>query len=298
MFNSLRTLIPLTCVLASSVVAHASDLRPNIVHIMVDDLGWQDVACYYRDQHDEKPFYETPNLDRFAERGIRFTQAYSPAVTCAPSRAAFLTGQYTPHNGVYHVNSDNGASHQMAFDNGQKVPAGVRPGSMNTFLNHGPAVAALSNTPFKNYKTSDYEGGIASPLIAWWPRGLMGKGQISHRLSHIADIMPTCLELAGVSHPAQFEGRTVIPLVGRSFVSELRGPPDAHDAHRTIAWPKAVRRGDWKLVMQNAARPELFHMSQDRNETKNLAAEFPERVQEMKKLHASIRTRLVKERRK
>jgi arylsulfatase A-like enzyme len=71
---------------------------------MVDDLGWQDVACYYRDQHDERPFYETPNLDRIAERGIRFMQAYSPAVTCAPSRAAYLTGQYTPHNGVYHVN--------------------------------------------------------------------------------------------------------------------------------------------------------------------------------------------------
>ncbi len=104
MFNALLTLIPLTCVLASSVVARASDLRPNIVHIMVDDLGWQDVACYYRDQHGEDPFYETPNLDRIGARGIRFMQAYSPAVTCAPSRAAYLTGQYTPHNGVYHVN--------------------------------------------------------------------------------------------------------------------------------------------------------------------------------------------------
>ena len=63
--------------------------------------------------------------------------------------------------------SDNGASHQMAFDKGRKVPSGERPGSMNTFLNHGPAVAALSNTPFRNYKTSDYEGGIASPLVAF-----------------------------------------------------------------------------------------------------------------------------------
>jgi len=77
---------------------------PNIVHIMVDDLGWQDVACYYRTQHDNEPFYETPNLDRMAKGGIRFTKAYSPAMTCAPSRAAYMTGQFTPHNGVYHVN--------------------------------------------------------------------------------------------------------------------------------------------------------------------------------------------------
>ena len=83
---------------------HRHPSQPNIVHILVDDLGWQDVACYYRDQHDEEPFYETPHLDRIAERGIRFTQAYSPAMTCAPSRAALLTGQWTPHNGVYHVN--------------------------------------------------------------------------------------------------------------------------------------------------------------------------------------------------
>lgn len=79
-------------------------IQPNIVHVMVDDLGWQDVACCYRDHHDDEPFYETPNLDRLAGRGVRFMQAYSPAMTCAPSRAAFMTGQYTPHNGVYHVN--------------------------------------------------------------------------------------------------------------------------------------------------------------------------------------------------
>ena len=88
-------------VVAPQVVAAG---KPNIVHIMIDDLGWQDVACYYRAQHGEEPFYETPHLDRLAQRGIRFMRAYSPAVTCAPSRAAFMTGQFTPHNGVYHVN--------------------------------------------------------------------------------------------------------------------------------------------------------------------------------------------------
>ena len=82
----------------------APSVSPNIVHVFVDDLGWQDVGCYYKTQHDDEPFYETPNIDRMAERGIRFMRAYSPAMTCAPSRAAYMTGQFTPHNGVLHVN--------------------------------------------------------------------------------------------------------------------------------------------------------------------------------------------------
>ena len=104
MNHPLRFLFFFVTACSASPVLAQRPSQPNIVHVLVDDLGWQDVACYYRDQHDEEPFYETPHLDRIAERGIRFTQAYSPAMTCAPSRAAYLTGQWTPHNGVYHVN--------------------------------------------------------------------------------------------------------------------------------------------------------------------------------------------------
>lgn len=74
--------------------------KPNIVHILVDDLGWQDVASH---KVDGKPVYETPNLDRLTKEGRRFTQAYSPAPSCSPSRAAFLRGRYPVHTGVYHV---------------------------------------------------------------------------------------------------------------------------------------------------------------------------------------------------
>ncbi|HIK96156.1 MAG TPA: hypothetical protein EYG03_29790 [Planctomycetes bacterium] len=182
------------------------------------------------------------------------------------------------------VLSDNGASHQSGRD--RKVPAGIRPGSTETFLCQGPAVAALNNIPFRNYKVSNYEGGIASPLIAWWPRGLKGKGRIAHRPCHIADITPTCLELANVTYPSQFKGRNLIPLAGESFASVFRDTEGDREAHRVIAWPRAVRDGDWKLVLQNAAGPELYHISQDRNEKKNVAAKFPDRVQQMKQLHA------------
>jgi arylsulfatase A-like enzyme len=77
--------------------------QPNIVHILTDDMGWMDPACYYRAHHGTESMYETPNMDRLAKNGRRFMQAYSPAPTCAPSRAAYMAGQYTPHTRVLHV---------------------------------------------------------------------------------------------------------------------------------------------------------------------------------------------------
>ncbi len=89
------------CVVWTVLPASAGEApRPNIVHIMADDLGWQDIASH---KVDGQPVYETPHLDRLTRQGRRFTQAYSPAPTCAPSRAAFLRGRYPAHTGVYHV---------------------------------------------------------------------------------------------------------------------------------------------------------------------------------------------------
>lgn len=179
------------------------------------------------------------------------------------------------------VLSDNGASHQAGRN--RSVPSGVRPGSSETFLCQGPAVAALNNTPFRNYKVSNYEGGIASPLIASWPRGLKGKGRIADRPCHIADIVPTCLELADVKYPSQFKGRTLIPMAGESFSAALYNTDNP--ARRVLVWPKAVRDGDWKLVLENKGSPELYRISHDRNEKQNLAGEFPDRVSNMTQIH-------------
>ena len=74
--------------------------KPNIVHIMVDDLGWQDIAAH---KIVGDPVYETPNLDRLTKMGRRFTEAYSPSPVCAPSRVSFLRGQYPANTGVYSV---------------------------------------------------------------------------------------------------------------------------------------------------------------------------------------------------
>lgn len=73
---------------AKSVDAHPPAQRPNVLYIMADDLGWGDLSCYGR------PDYRTPNLDRLASEGTRFTHAYSASPVCTPTRCAFVTGRY------------------------------------------------------------------------------------------------------------------------------------------------------------------------------------------------------------
>ena len=62
--------------------------RPNILFILADDMGWGDLSCYGR------PDYRTPNLDRLAQQGMRFTNGYAAAPVCTPTRVGFLTGRY------------------------------------------------------------------------------------------------------------------------------------------------------------------------------------------------------------
>ncbi len=68
--------------------------KPNIVFILVDDLGWTDAACY------GSRYYETPNIDRLAAQGMRFTDAYAACAVCSPTRAAVMTGRYPARLGV------------------------------------------------------------------------------------------------------------------------------------------------------------------------------------------------------
>ena len=69
---------------AKASAGRTSSDRPTIVHVLADDLGWQDLRCCHRGSHKDEPFYETPHIDRLAEREIRFTQAY-----CDGDKAAF-----------------------------------------------------------------------------------------------------------------------------------------------------------------------------------------------------------------
>src|SRR3954447_22371072 len=77
------------CVGIGSMTCLAADAdRPNIVLILADDLGWTDLACF------GSKLYETPNIDRLARDGMKFTQSYSACTVCSPTRGALMTGKY------------------------------------------------------------------------------------------------------------------------------------------------------------------------------------------------------------
>lgn len=99
-------IIILIFVLFITLRLKATSEKPNIIFILIDDLGWKDVSYMGSD------YYETPNIDRLASNGVVFTNAYAPAANSAPSRACMLSGQYTPRHGVYTVgSSERGESH-------------------------------------------------------------------------------------------------------------------------------------------------------------------------------------------
>lgn len=151
----------------------------------------------------------------------------------------------------------------------------------------GPAWANAINTPFRYYKARTFEGGTATPFIVHWPLGIKEKGGISHQSGHVVDIMATCLELAGISYPQSFRGKEITPLVGKTLIPVLEGKQ--REAHEVLFWEhmgaRAIRQGDWKLVMLNSKSDwELFNLVEDRTETNNLATQYPGKVQEMAKL--------------
>jgi arylsulfatase A-like enzyme len=156
-------------------------------------------------------------------------------------------------------------------------------------ISQGQCWATYSNTPFRKYKQYVHEGGIASPFIAHWPKGIPQRGAIvNNQVFHLIDIMPTLCELAGTSYPQAYSGREIAPNPGISMAPHWRGKVD-HPEKRVLYWQHlnhaAIRQDNWKLVTLNDRTDddwELYDLSKDRSETENLILEHPEIVREMK----------------
>lgn len=167
---------------------------------------------------------------------------------------------------------------------------GVMPGPEEVYQSYGPAWANVSNTPFRRYKHFAHEGGIATPLIVRWPSRIPGGGVIRRaEVGHVIDLLPTFLEITGASYPHIRRGQPTLLLEGRSMLSALIGKPSPPRA--PIFWEhegnRAMRSGDWKLVARRGGAWELYDVSSDRTETRDLAAAHPDRVREFSALYST-----------
>jgi len=181
---------------------------------------------------------------------------------------------------VFVLNDNGGCAEQAGGDDATNIA-----GPKECYVSCGAGWAYAQNTPFRRYKGWVHEGGIATPLVAWWP-GVIKAGGMTRQVGHVVDLLPTCAEIAGAKVPAERAGQRLLPLEGHSLLPVLREPAAVLPERGPICWKafenRAVRQGRWKLVKdQNAARWELYDIEMDRTETRDLAAEQPQRVQEL-----------------
>ena len=173
--------------------------------------------------------------------------------------------------------SDNGASAEIMVRSDGHDPAAPM-GSAASYLCLGPGWSTTANTPFRKHKTWTHEGGISTPLIAHWPAGISAKNKFRHTPAHAIDILPTILTLAGVK--ATPSGPD---LPGKNLATVFSA--DSPNHHGSIWWSHdghhAILQNGWKAVSSSKQPWELYHLTQDRSETKDLATEYPEKLREL-----------------
>jgi arylsulfatase len=160
-------------------------------------------------------------------------------------------------------------------------------GDPGSYVAYGPMWAQVSMTPFSQYKGWVAEGGIRNALIVSGPAVKRPKGSINHGFMHVADIMPTLLEMAGAAYPATSNGQPVPALMGKSWGRVLSGQAESPRTDQDyVGWEifgnRALRQGDWKLRWEfkplGKGDWELFNLAVDPAERKDLAAERPDKL--------------------
>ena len=178
-------------------------------------------------------------------------------------------------------------SRPMVTRDGRPIRSGpkVMPGPDDTFIAYGQGWANVSNTPFRKYKHDAHEGGISTPLVAYWPAGIKREaGGFERTPGHVIDIAATVAELARVKLPERFNGKPTTPLQGVSLAPAFAG--GAINRERPIFFEhegnRAIRDGKWKLVAGGAKGAwELYDIEADRTEMHDLASQQPDRVKRM-----------------
>ena len=220
-------------------------------------------------------------------------------------------------NTLIFVTSDNGASGEGGLSgtfnetyvlNGLQTPfeASLRYyeqwGDETTYPHYHAGWAMAGNTPFPYFKQSSHRGGQHDALVVHWPNGIKAKGEIRNQYHHIADVAPSILEAAGLSVPESYHGVKQQPMNGTAMnysFDDAAAPNRKERQYYEMFGNRAMWADGWKAVTLHAKRMpwqlnviqafeedewELYHVAEDFSESTNVAAQYPEKLEELKKM--------------
>ncbi len=222
---------------------------------------------------------------------------------------AFLEGKGLLNNTLLLLLSDNGASqegglfgttNQMSWPNG--MPRSVAQnlerlddiGGLHVHANYPLGWAQVSNTPFQRFKQNVHFGGVRDPLVVHWPARIRGRGEIRSQFHHLIDVVPTVLDVLGLEAPTTYRGVPQLPVAGISMAytfGDARVPGARKTQYFEMYGHRGIYSDGWKAVTFHVKgtpfdsdRWELYNVTEDFSETRDLASQYPEKVRQLQAL--------------
>ncbi|NLP84664.1 sulfatase-like hydrolase/transferase [Microbacterium sp. CFH 90308] len=208
---------------------------------------------------------------------------------------------YCADNGASGEGSPDGSVNENKFFNGfpddlaENLSMIDKLGGPEAYNHYPTGWAAAFSTPFKMFKRyAQFSGGTCDPMIVHWPAGIKAKGEIRHQYHHSVDVVSTILDVIGIDFPDEYRGVKQRPLPGVSMKYSFDAAPDAptekHVQYYSMLGTRGIWKDGWKASTIHAPftpgrfeddRWELYHVDEDRSESKDLAAECPEKLAEL-----------------
>ncbi len=164
-------------------------------------------------------------------------------------------------------------------------------GGPHSHSNYPWGWAQAGNTPFRWYKQNTHEGGVHVPMIVHWPDGGFESGGVRHQFHFVSDVAPTIYELLGAEAPSTYRGLEQMPVSGTSMVYSFAAPGEPshkHVQYFEMFGHRAIYVDGWKAVTRHEKgvpfeddRWELYHVAVDASESHDLAAEHPDRLEQL-----------------
>ncbi|HEY9229537.1 MAG TPA: arylsulfatase [Gemmatimonadaceae bacterium] len=208
---------------------------------------------------------------------------------------------YCADNGASGEGTPNGSVNENKFFNGwpddlaENMKYLDTLGSPDTYNHYPTGWAVAFSTPFQMFKRySQFSGGTCDPLVIHWPKGIKAKGEVRHQYHHSTDIVPTILDVVGLEMPKTYRGVKQYPLNGVSMrytFDDADAKTQKERQYYCMLGTRGLWEDGWKVSALHTPTSgaghfdedtwELYHVDADRSESKDLAAEHPDKVKKL-----------------